>query len=377
MNLSKKQLRDITRTALGFTGVLCAAAALIWLGNRNDAVTNAESLKAGILTAHQVKAAFETVSGRLVDRPIEEGMTVEAGAKLLAIDGTDIGLSIRQTEALIHQADAQIAAEEEGIRLALAEANTEEQTLWRQIEASEAARKSASAEWHRAEADWKRAQRLLPQGAMAQSDFDALKAAAASAREGLSSAERAVDAACVGARAEDRQKLSRTGSAEGMRLDAVVNARQAAENRRISLESLKAGREASAAALEQLKVNQSRLTLKASEKAKVLEVLYEKGELVSPNAPAVLLESERLYFDIYVAENKVTGFQEGAKVICWSPALNQNVRGTVLSVTAAPDFADLKMVRERGQADLTLFKVRINVEPAEGLLTGMTLEVKL
>ena len=43
-------------------------------------------------------------------------------------------------------------------------------------------------------------------------------------------------------------KSSRTGSAEGMRLDAVVNARQAAENRRISLESLKAGREASAAA---------------------------------------------------------------------------------------------------------------------------------
>lgn len=338
MNLSKKQIRDITRTALGFTGVLCAAAALIWLGNRNDAVTNAESLKAGILTAHQVKAAFETVGGRLVDRPIEEGMTVEAGAKLLAIDGTDIGLSIRQTEA---------------------------------------ARKSASAEWLRAEADWKRAQRLLPRGAMAQSDFDALKAAAASAREGLSSAERALDAACVGARAEDRQKLSRTGSAEGMRLDAVVNARQAAENRRISLESLKAGREASAAALEQLKVNQSRLTLKAPEKAKVLEVLYEKGELVSPNTPAVLLESERLYFDIYVAENKVKGFQEGAKVTCWSPALGQNVRGTVLSVTAAPDFADLKMVRERGQADLTLFKVRINVEPAEGLLTGMTLEVKL
>ena len=186
-----------------------------------------------------------------------------------------------------------------------------------------------------------------------------------------------MDAACVGARAEDRQKLSRTGSAEGMRLDAVVNARQAAENRRISLESLKAGREASAAALEQLKVNQSRLTLKAPEKAKVLEVLYEKGELVSPNTPAVLLESERLYFDIYVAENKVKGFQEGAKVTCWSPALGQNVRGTVLSVTAAPDFADLKMVRERGQADLTLFKVRINVEPAEGLLTGMTLEVKL
>ena len=258
MNLSKKQLRDITRTALGFTGVLCAAAALIWLGNRNDAVTNAESLKAGILTAHQVKAAFETVSERLVDRPIEEGMTVEAGAKLLAIDGTDIGLSIRQTEALIHQADAQIAAEEEGIRLALAEANTEEQTLWRQIEASEAARKSASAGSRlRAEAAIGRgAPRQLAAGGAGAVGFRCASESRPRylAREGLSSAERALDAACVGAREEDRQKLSHTGSAEGMRLDAVVNARQAAENRRISLESLKAGREASAAALEQLKV---------------------------------------------------------------------------------------------------------------------------
>ena len=42
-----------------------------------------------------------------------------------------------------------------------------------------------------------------------------------------------------------------------------------------------------------------------------------------------------------------------------------------------PDFASLRMVRERGQADLTLFRVRIDVPPAEGLLPGMTLEVRL
>ena len=377
MNLSKKQLRDIARTAGAFALVLCGAAALIWLGNRNDAVSEAERLKAGILTAHQVKAAFQTVGGRLVDRPITEGMTVEAGARLLALDSTDVDLSIRKIEAQIKQTDAQIAAEEQGIALAFDEAATTERTLWRQIEASEASRRSAAAALVRAEADWKRAQELLPQGAMARADYDAVKASVAAARQGLAAAERAVDAAAVGASTEDRDNLKKTGSAEGMRLDAVANARQAAENRKVSLEAMRAGREELSVALEELRVNQSRLVITAPEKAKVLEVLYEKGELVSPNAPAVLLESERKYFDIYVPETKVAAFAQGLKVDCWSPALGKNVWGTVQSIDAAPDFTSLRMVRERGQADLTLFKVRIDVEPAEGLLTGMTLEVDL
>ena len=46
-------------------------------------------------------------------------------------------------------------------------------------------------------------------------------------------------------------------------------------------------------------------------------------------------------------------------------------------ISEEPDFASLRMVRERGQADLTLFRVRIDVPPAEGLLPGMTLEVRL
>lgn len=57
------------------------------------------------------------------------------------------------------------------------------------------------------------------------------------------------------------------------------------------------------------------------------------------------------------------------------PALGVKVQGKVRFTTAAPSFADLRMTREHGQADLTAYKVRIYVEPAAGLLTGMTLEV--
>lgn len=124
-------------------------------------------------------------------------------------------------------------------------------------------------------------------------------------------------------------------------------------------------------------MNETRLQIHAPENAKVLEVLYEKGELIGPNAPAVLLESERHYFDIYVSEKEIARFSEGSTVQCFSPALQKIVPGVVALAEAAPDFASLRMVRERGQADLTLFRVRIDVPSAEGLLPGMTLEVRL
>ena len=91
----------------------------------------------------------------------------------------------------------------------------------------------------------------------------------------------------------------------------------------------------------------------------------------------MLLESERHYFDIYVSEKEIARFSEGTAVQCFSPALQKTVPGVVALAGAAPDFASLRMVRERGQADLTLFRVRIDVPSAEGLLPGMTLEVRL
>ena len=75
MALSHNQKKDIARTIMGFAAAGCVAALLIFLGNRNDAVTEAERLKAGVLTAHQIHATFETVGGRLIDRPVEEGLT--------------------------------------------------------------------------------------------------------------------------------------------------------------------------------------------------------------------------------------------------------------------------------------------------------------
>ncbi|MDO5532428.1 HlyD family secretion protein [Sutterella sp.] len=377
MALSQKQKKDITRTIGGFVIAGVAAAGLIYLGNRNDAVTEAESLKSGVLTAHEVRVAFESVSGRLIDRPIEEGRIVEAGEKLLGIDGTDVRLSIASTTAGIAQIDAQTALERESIALALTEADTDERCSWRSIEEAEANRKAAAANLENARAGWTRAQKLYPQGAMAQADYDSAKAAWVSARESLAVSERAVSRLSIGATKEELDNLRKTGSAEGMHLETIANARKAADNRRFNLENLAATRAQLVATLDQLKVNESRLVISSPERAKVLEVLFEKGELVSPGTPAVLLESERLYFDIYVPEAQAARFSSGTKVECASPALHRSYEGVVQTTDAAPDFATLRAVRERGQADTTLFRVRIDVKPDPSLLPGMTLEVKL
>ena len=90
-----------------------------------------------------------------------------------------------------------------------------------------------------------------------------------------------------------------------------------------------------------------------------------------------LLETDRRYVEIYVSETDAGRYAPGVDVSLHAPAIGRDFTGKVRFCEAAPEFAELRMVRERGQADLTLFRVRIDV-PAdvEGLLTGMTVEVK-
>ncbi|MDT0123025.1 hypothetical protein Q9R46_10255 [Paenibacillus sp. RRE4] len=49
----------------------------------------------------------------------------------------------------------------------------------------------------------------------------------------------------------------------------------------------------------------------------------------------------------------------------------------VTSVAPSPQFANLRMTREKGQADLSMYLVRISVPTSKDLLPGMTAEVQL
>ena len=137
----------------------------------------------------------------------------------------------------------------------------------------------------------------------------------------------------------------------------------------------KAKRDALLVQKRELEVARERLVLRAPEDGKVLKILAKEGEMVSPSRPVVLLESSRSYYDIYVSEEQVQGIREGARITGRTIAGDREVAGTVRLVTKAAGFADLKMTREKSQADLSAFQIRIYIDPTEGVLPGMTIEV--
>ena len=126
---------------------------------------------------------------------------------------------------------------------------------------------------------------------------------------------------------------------------------------------------------KELDVARDRLVLRAPEDGKVLKLLAKEGEMISPGRPVVLLESKRGYYDIYVSEDQVRGIHEGDRITGRAVAGDREVPGTVRLVTKAPGFADLKMSREKSQADLSAFQIRIYVDPTDEIIPSMTIGV--
>lgn len=368
-------LRTMVKTVVVFIVLLVVSSTLIYFGTRSDASTVAKSLKAGVLTADEVNTAFQNVGGRLIRRDIEESQHVKKGDVLMELDPTDTDISIRRLEAVIAAQKAAVRLEEQGIRIATQNTDLTEKSSWRQIEQIAAGLDAARASLKLAEAEYARASGLVKTGSVSQSVYDAAVSGLTQARSAVVQSERQLNAAVIGATKAELNALLKTGSAEGMTLTAVKNARDEIANRQNTLAQLRAQLAQSEADLDQLHVTKGRLTLRAPEDGTILKILYENGEMISAGAPAVLIETDRRYFDIYVNETQAPAYPAGTIVQADVPALGVKVSGKVRFTTAAPSFADLRMTRESGQADLTAYKVRIYVEPTEGLLTGMTLEV--
>jgi HlyD family secretion protein len=166
------------------------------------------------------------------------------------------------------------------------------------------------------------------------------------------------------------------GSTDSLNLPTIANERDAASNMANDVEALRQQKAQLEVQLKELMVKKERLTLRAPEDGKILKVLAKEGEMISPSTPVVLLESNRSYYDIYVSEEQAVHLAEGDELTGQTVAGDKKVTGTVRLLTKAPGFADLKQSREKGQADLTAFQVRIYIDPQDGIIPGMTIGVK-
>lgn len=369
-------IRPIFRTIVIFCILFIFGCSLLLLGSRSDAVSVAQSIKTGVVTADEINLAFENVGGKLLRHYIKESDRVNPNQVLMEIDATDLSNSIAVLEAQLSSLEAQLAKEEQAYKIAVFSTNLQEKSEWRRIELLKASVTSAEASLNLARIEYDRARSLVKAKAVAQSVLDNALSTLTKSEAALLQAKRELNTSTIGASEESLLRLEEKGTAEGMELDAVTKERLTNANISNEIRNLEAQILSCKVQLSQEKINLSRLTLKAPEKGKILRILYEDGEMITANTPALVIETERLYVDIFVSEMQVNNFKAGTKVKAYVPALNREIPGTVRFSTVAPSFADLRNTREKGQSDLTNFQVRIYFDTDKELLAGMSVEVR-
>ena len=349
------------RTGILFIALLIIGG-LVLMYTGNDALALATEKKEGILTAEQVKLSFDSVGGRLVKEAVKEGDWVKKGDVIMELDATDTDLSIAKLKTQIAQMEAQIASASGTQGINYLKADTDESQNYRGIDQQQAAVQSASVTLKNARIDYDRKAALLEAGAIAQSQLDDAEMALNVAQANLE---------------QQKQLLNKlTAATNGSGTDAIAQERLAAANMANDVEALRQQKAALEVQLKELEVAKERLTLRAPEDGKILKVLAKEGEMISPSTPVVLLESSRSYYDIYVSEKQAAHLAEGKVITGTTVAGEKEVTGTIRLLAQAPGFADLKNSREKGQSDLSAFQVRIYIDKQEGVIPGMTIEVK-
>ena len=330
--------------------VLLIVSGIVLMYHGNDAVILATQKKDGILTAEQVKLSFDTVGGRLINEAVREGQEVTAGQIVMQIDPTDTELAIEKLRAQIAQLDAQIQSTTGNMNTTLFRADNDEQQSFRQIDSQRGALSAAKATLTNAELDYRRKSELFKDGAIAKAQLDDATMALNVAKANVETQQQLLDRLLAG-------EID-TGATDSLSLPTIRQERAAAENIRNDIAALTQQKKFLEVQLKELEVAKSRLTLHAPEDGKILSVLQKQGEMVAPNVPVILLETRRIYYDIYLSEKQAVNLREGDEITCTTVAGGKKVRGTIRLLTQAPGFADLKQSREKGQANLSAFQAK-------------------
>lgn len=361
-----------------------------------DAITVASAQKGSILTAEQVNVSFQQVGGKVVKVLVQEEQRVKKGDILMQLDQTDTDLEIAKLETDIAQVDAQIKQTKETIQVSYEKLATQEQQATIGIRKAQTSQKqvndgprdedirqqqlavqSAKEQYDEIHRNYDRIKQLYTQGAVPKSELDSISTSLSLAQKSVQQAQEALAKMQTGATIEEKMQATLSTEQAKTALSQVEQARHDLNATEIGVEKLQKQKDSLLVQLKSLQVKKERLSLRAPQDGKIVKVVTKEGENVSPGAPVVTLETDEMYYDVYLDEKQVTNIKAGGSFTGHMVALDQDIAGQVRFITQAPQFANLRMSRERGQADLSTFMVRVYVKRSEQLLPGMTVEVNV
>jgi HlyD family secretion protein len=301
----------------------------------------------GHVEATEVRVAPE-VGGRIVDLTVDEGDRVEAGTVLLRLDTRDLDLALERAKAELHQADVQ---------LRLVQAGSRREDIDQAEAQAQAARDELSAtraELAAAEADLQRFEALLKANAGAPKQRDDAATRRDVAHERVQAADSRVRAA---------DQLT-------MRLRAGARA-----------EEIEAARARVATARVQVATAEKALgdtTVRAPISGIVTDKLVEKGEVVAPRAPVVVItDLAHAWADVFVSEPLIPRLRLNQPATVFTDAGGAGLTGTVSYISPKAEFTP-RNVQTAEERSKLVYRVRVSVDNADGVLKqGMPVDAVL
>lgn len=274
-------------------------------------------------------------TARIEHTDIRRGDRVEAGKVVAGLETTDAENAVRESEARLVQAQAQLNNLKLGRRpeeIAVIEANLA----------------SAKAQQREAERALERRQDLLRRGVSTRADFD--------------QAETARDVAAASVR-------QNAANLDVARLPARPDEIKASEN---AVEQAKA-------ALAQARWRLSQRQLVAPSAGRISDVLRRVGELAGPSAPVLLmLPDGASKLMLYVPEVRISGVMTGMKLDVRCDGCAPGLTATVTYVSPEPEFTPPVIYSAQTRQKLVyLVEARPDGGPQSALQPGQIVDVTL
>jgi membrane fusion protein, multidrug efflux system len=373
---------------MGVAVVLVAAGTAYWLHSRHFEETDDAQIDGNI------SSVSARISGTVVAVHVVENQIVKQGDVIADVDPTDLQIDVDQAKAQVAQAQAQLEAEDPNVPITMASnvsavagaasdlagAQASLSGAKKDVDQLNAQIAQAEANDRQAQIEKGRSEKLVAQGAVAQSDYDShLNAAVASAanvealRQSLAAAKDRVaqQQAMIGAFSSKYTEIKSNAPRQVATRQASLGVRQAAL----------AVAQAQEAAAEK---NLSYAKILAPVTGIVAKKAIAIGDHVAPGQQIVAItQTEGLYVTANFRENQLELMHAGEPVTIHVDAIGLDLNGSVESIGGAtgsrlsvlpPENASgnyVKVVQrmpvrihlDDGQAGLDRLRIGMSVEP--------------
>jgi len=351
----------------------------------------------GTIEATEIHLSFK-VSGRLIERPIDEGSRVERGTLIGRLESEDLEAdvdrlrqSLQSTETLlpllrtaitqqeqltasrIGQARASLVSREEFLAQLRAGSRRQE------IREAEALVRRAKANLDNAEADYKRMESLYEKQLIAQQQRDTARTAYQVATQEYEAARERLDMVKEGPRPEE----IRRAEADVTQARASLIEAQAGEldvvSKKQQLATLEANVRRDQAALAVAQAQLGYTVLESPQAGVVLRKHVEPGEIIAAGTPVVTIaDLKNIWVKIYIPEPQLGRIKLGQSAEVTTDSYRGKVyRGKVIFINSEAEFTPKNIQTPEERVKL-VFAVKIGLEnPNQELKPGMPADVKV